>query len=460
MSLLLPPAMISAQETGPTIDTKTTEQTTHKWTLDDCIRHAMENSITLKKNQVTILSSKEDVEQAKAALLPSLSASTNQSFGWRPWNEAGVSTVANGTVVNKISKTYYNGSYGVNANWTVWNGNRNRNTIKLNQLTEQKAEKDSAATALQLKEQIASLYVQILYLTEAVAVNKQTLETSIKNEERGKTMLEVGKMSKADLAQLTAQRAQDEYNIVNAQSQIATAKKNLKQLLEITNNEEFEIYIPEDIAETNDQKALEAIPNLNETYQAALASRPEIASAQLSIKSSELNLAIAKAGKLPTIGINGSIGTSSSSMSDRAWDQQIKTNFDAGVGLSLSVPIFDGRQTKTAVNKAVLQRRQAELDLMDNQKQIWNTIEGYWIEATTNQQKFRSAQVSVESQQASYDLLSEQFNLGLKNIVELMTGKTNLLNAQQEKLQSKYMTILDIQMLKFYASASSDASTL
>ena len=139
-------------------------------------------------------------------------------------------------------------------------------------------------------------------------------------------------------------------------------------------------------------------------------------------------------------------------MSDRAWGQQMKTNFDAGVGVSLSVPIFDGRQTKTAVNKAVIQRRQAELDLQNNEKQLWSTIEGYWIDATTNQQKFRSAVASVESQQASYDLLSEQFSLGLKNIVELMTGKTNLLNAQQEKLQSKYMTILDIQMLKFYGS--------
>ena len=143
-------------------------------------------------------------------------------------------------------------------------------------------------------------------------------------------------------------------------------------------------------------------------------------------------------------------------MSDRAWGQQMKTNFDAGVGVSLSVPIFDGRQTKTAVNKAVIQRRQAELDLQNNEKQLWSTIEGYWIDATTNQQKFRSAVASVESQQASYDLLSEQFSLGLKNIVELMTGKTNLLNAQQEKLQSKYMTILDIQMLKFYGNANTE----
>ena len=426
------------------------------WTLGDCLDYAIRNNISLQKQQLNRLSAGEDVRQAEKALLPTLSANTSQMMGWRPWINNQTSTVANGTVTNKISKTYYNGSYGVNANWTVWNGNKNHNTVKLNKLAEQKAQKDSASTTLKLKEQIASLYVQILYLTEAVGVNRQSLETCVKNEERGKTMLEVGKMSKADLAQLTAQRAQDEYNIVSAQSQIATAKKELKQLLELTNVERFEIFIPEDIAEANDQKALASIPALTDIYQSAIATRPEIASAQLAIKSSDVSLAIAKAGKMPTIGINGSLGTSSSSMSDRTWGQQVKTNFDAGLGLSLSVPIFDGRQTKTAVNKAILQRRQAELDLQDSEKLLWSTIEGYWIDATTNQQKFRAAQASVESQQASYDLLSEQFILGLKNIVELMTGKTNLLNAQQEKMQSKYMTILDIQMLNFYGNSNAD----
>ena len=426
------------------------------WTLGDCLDYAIKNNISLQKQQLNRLSAGEDVRQAEKALLPTLSANTSQMMGWRPWINNQTSTVANGTVTNKISKTYYNGSYGVNANWTVWNGNKNHNTVKLNKLAEQKAQQDSASTTLKLKEQIASLYVQILYLTEAVGVNRQSLETSVKNEERGKTMLEVGKMSKADLAQLTAQRAQDEYNIVSAQSQIATAKKELKQLLELTNVERFEIFIPEDIAEANDQKALASIPALTDIYQSAIATRPEIASAQLAIKSSDVSLAIAKAGKMPTIGINGSLGTSSSSMSDRTWGQQVKTNFDAGLGLSLSVPIFDGRQTKTAVNKAILQRRQAELDLQDSEKLLWSTIEGYWIDATTNQQKFRAAQASVESQQASYDLLSEQFSLGLKNIVELMTEKTNLLNAQQEKLQSKYMTILDIQMLNFYGNSNAD----
>ena len=90
------------------------------------------------------------------------------------------------------------------------------------------------------------------------------------------------------------------------------------------------------------------------------------------------------------------------------------------------------------------------LNLQEEQKQLYSTIEGYWLDATTNQQKFRAAQASVESEQAGYDLVSEQFRLGMKNIVELMTSKTNLLSAQQNRLQSKYMAILDIQLLNFY----------
>ena len=132
------------------------------WTLGDCLDYAIKNNISLQKQQLNRLSAVEDVKQSQKALLPTLSANTSQMVGWRPWINDQTTTVANGTLTNKISKTYYNGSYGVNANWTVWNGNKNRNTIKLNKLTEQKAELDSAATALQLKEQIASLYVQIL----------------------------------------------------------------------------------------------------------------------------------------------------------------------------------------------------------------------------------------------------------------------------------------------------------
>ena len=417
-----------------------------KWTLTECIDYALQNNITLQQAKLQKQSATEERKQAKAALLPSLSASTNQSFGYRPWLENGVATVTNGTVNSKVNKTYYNGSYGINAQWTVWNGNQNRNQVKLGEVSEQQAELQTETTANNIQERIAQLYVQILYMNEAVEVNKQSLETSKRNEQRGKEMVEVGKMAKADLAQLTAQRAADEYTIVEAESNIANYKLQLKQLLELTGDEAFDI----EMLTAGDEQALAEIPALSTVYETALGGRPEIKNAQLGLKQSDIQMNIAKAGAMPTISINGGVGTSTASMSSQNWDKQIKTNFDASVGASVSVPLFDNRKTKTAVNKARIQREQAQLELLDQQKQLYATIEGHWLDAETNQQKFKTALTTVESEQASYDLLEEQFRLGLKNIVELMTGKDRLLSSQQNKLQAKYTTILNRQLLRFY----------
>ena len=414
--------------------------------MDDCIEHALTHNISLKKKNVARQQAEEDWKQSKADLLPSLSASTSQSMGYRPWVNSGVSTVANGTVTSSMKKSYYNGSYGINASWTLWNGNQNTNTVHLNKLNAQTAELDSAVTANSIQEQILKLYLQILYLNDAVAVNQNNLATSRKNEERGQELVNVGKMSKADLAQLSAQTAQDEYNVVNAQSILANYKLQLKQLLELTGDMDFDIAVPEHL----EQEAMKEIPSLQSTYEAALTSRPEIEQQRLAAKSSALNLSIAKAGYLPTVSLSGSLGTSSSSMSDKTWGQQMKTNFDAMAGVSFSVPLYDRRKTKTAVNKARLQIIDSELSMQEQEKQLYSTIEGYWLDALTNQQKYKAASASVSSEEASCELLSEQFRLGLKNIIELMNGKDKLLEAQQNMLQSKYLTIMNIKLLEFY----------
>ena len=417
-----------------------------EWTLQECIDYAMENNITLQKSQLQKRSATEDLKGSKHALLPTLNASTNQSLGYQPWKDAGISTVTNGTVNTKVDKTSYNGSYSLSGQWTVWNGNKNFNNIKLNTLAEQEAELSVHETANTIQQRIAQLYSQILYMTENVNVKEQTLETSKKNEERGKEMVEVGRMSKADLAQLSAQRANDEYSIVEARGQLMSYKLQLKQLLEITDEESFDVAV----VEIADENILATIPSMQSVYEEALISRPEMERLQLAIKSSDISLSIAKAGWMPTLNMTGGVTTSTNSLSNNGWGDQMKTNVNASVGLGVTMPIYDGRTTKTAVNKAKIKQLQAHLNLLDEQKTLYSDIQQFWLDAWTNQQKYIAAKSSVESAQESYDLLSEQFRLGLKNIVELMTGKDKLLSAQQSMLQSKYMTLYNQQMLRFY----------
>ena len=417
-----------------------------QWTLRQCIDYALENNISLQKTRLQRLSSMEDVKQSQAALLPSLNFGTTQNMTYNPWPQTGRAVVAGDQVQTSVDKIYYNGSYSLNANWTVWNGNANRNTIKANKIAAEKAALDSATTANSIQEKIAQLYVQILYSIDAKKVNESILATSKTNEQRGMEFVQQKKMSKADLAQLSAQRAQDEYNVVQAESSIRDYKRQLKQLLQITDDEEFDIEVPT----TTDEMALQDIPELQGVYVSALAIRPEIQNAQLGIASSELQVKIAKAGRMPTVGLNAGFSTSTTSMNTTAWGTQLKNNFNVGAGFNVSIPLFDQRQTKTAVNKAEIQKQSYMLDLKDQQTTLYSTIENYWLQALTNQNMFKAAQESRRSAEESYHLLSEQFKYGLKNTVELLTGRDNLLKAQQSELQSKYLTVLNLDMLNFY----------
>jgi outer membrane protein len=273
-----------------------------QWSLQDCINYALQNNITIQKNHLQRLSANEDVLESKAQLLPSLSASTNQDLAYTPWVESGIVS-SDGYSRASIAKVSYNGSYGINGSWTIWNGNRNKNAIKLNQLIAEKASIDSITTAQSIQEQIAQFYIQILYSTEAINVNRENLKISQENEARGKEMYVIGKMSKADVAQLEAQTAQDQYNVVSAESNTRNYKRQLKQLLQIANDDPFDIVIPT----MSDAQALGTIPALNGIYAAALDNRPEIKSYQNAINQGDLNIQIAKAQNLPTISANAGV---------------------------------------------------------------------------------------------------------------------------------------------------------
>jgi outer membrane protein len=416
------------------------------WTLQECLDYALANNIQLQQKRITAASDHEDVLQSKAALFPSVSFSTNQNASWRPFAETTIN-LAGGTMTTNSNTVSYNGSYGINANWTVWNGNRNTNTIKQNKLTEQIAQLGIEQQANTIQEQIAQLYVQILYETEAVRVCREIIKASMMQRDRAKTMVEVGNLARVDLVQLEAQVSQDEYSLVSAQSQLANYKLQLKQLLEIHDDEDFDIAVPE----VTDAQVLAMIPNEQAVYNAALENRPEIKTSKLNIESSEIAIHSARAGYKPTVSMTAGIGSSNSSGQHTDFFKQVKNNMNNSLGLSISVPIVDNHQTRTNIRKAKYALQTSELNLQEQQKQLYSTIENYWLNATTSQQQFISARNNVKSMQESYDLVSEQFNLGLKNIVELTTGKNNLLQAEQQLLQTKYTALLNAAMLNFYA---------
>jgi outer membrane protein len=416
-----------------------------EWSLQDCIDYALANNINIRKGRVNASSSDVDLLTAKAALFPSLSFSTSHNVVNRPFQETS-SYVSGSEILQNSGKTSYNGNYGLNAQWTLYNGGKRLNTIKQEKLNSKAAELDVETSANSIQESILQNYVQILYAAESIKVNESTLEVSKAQYERGKQLVAAGSLSRVDLAQLEAQVSTDEYQLVMAQTQLQNYKLQLKQLLELDGADEMNVQI----VDIDDARVLATLPDKLDVYEAALAQRPEIQSGKLNIESAALGVKVAKAGYIPTVALTAGIGTNHTTGSDYTFSEQVKNGWNNTAGLSVSVPIFNNRQTKSAVQKAKLQQETSQLDLLDKQKALYKSIEGYWLDAINSQQRYAAAEKKQESAQTSYELISQQFDLGMKNIVELLTEKNTLLSARQETLQAKYMAVLNAQLLKFY----------
>lgn len=416
-----------------------------QWNLQTCIDYALQQNITIRKNRLNAESAEVDVKTAKVALFPSLTASVSQRIVNRPNSQT--NTIIDGdNITSSQSKTSYNGSYGIDANWTLYNGSKRLNTLKQQRMNNRIAELGVAESENTIEESITQIYVQILYAAEAVKVNEATLDVSRAECERARALLAAGSIARSDLAQLEAQVSTDKYQLVTAQATLQDYKLQLKQLLELDGEKEMTLYIPT----LGDENVLSPLPSKTDVYRSALTLRPEIEAGRLNVKASELDINIARSGYIPTISLSAGIGSTNTNGNDFTFGEQIKQNWNNSLGVTVSVPIFNNRQTKSAVQKAKIQKQNSELDLLDNQKNLYKTIEGLWLDANSAQQRYVAAIEKLRSTQTSYDLIQEQFNLGMKNTVELLTEKNNLLNAQQETLQAKYMAILNTQLLKFY----------
>lgn len=420
-SLLFPAGKTQAQEVP------------EKWDLAACLDYALTHNIQVKKSRVTLLESRENTQEAKAQLFPSLSASVTQGF---------VNYPSTGATTNNS----YSGNYSVTANWKLFDGGRRIRQIEQQQLQENVEELGIRESENDIQIAITKTYLQILYAYEAVRINENTVEVSDAQRKRAAGLLDAGSIARSDYAQLEAQYSTDKYQLVVAETNLADYKIQLKQLLELDITHDIDVAIPE----LDDTDVLTPLPDKETVYRTSLAVMPEIKSSRLNTGIAGLEIKKAKAAYWPTISLNAGIVTGHLSGTDYTYGSQVWDKFNESVGLTVSIPIFTNRSNKTAVQLAKLQHIASQLEELNTQKELLKTVEGYYLDATSAQTQFLAANEKLKSVEESYRLISEQFDLGMKNTLELLTEKNNLLNAQQEVLQSKYMAILNIQLLNFY----------
>ena len=431
MKRLLPILLCSLLLSG--LRNATAQEASKTWTLQECLDYAYQNNIQVRQSRNNQLSGIEDTKQAKAALFPSLVASTTQSYTNYPSSEV-------------TDNNSYTGTYGITAGMTIFEGGKLRTEVKRQKVQNQMDALSVEESVNDIRIAIVQAYMQCLYAADAVRINRSTAEASKAQRDRAEEMLRTGSISRVDFAQLQSQYSSDEYQIVVAGSTLDNYKLQLKQLLELDIMEEMNPAVPG----VKEENVLKALPPKNEVYETALKVMPQIRRGELGIEAAKLEEKSARAGFFPSISLSASVGTGHMSNNDFESGSQIWNRFNENVGLTLNIPIFSNRKNRTAVNKAKIALNDSYLEWTSLQKELLRNVEAAYLDAVSAQAQYLSAREKEKYARESYELTSEQFRVGVKNTVELITAQNEYSAAQQQVLQAKYLTLLSIELLNIY----------
>ena len=431
MKRLLPILLCSLLLSG--LRNATAQEASKTWTLQECLDYAYQNNTQVRQSRNNQLSGIEDTKQAKAALFPSLVASTTQSYTNYPSSEV-------------TDNNSYTGTYGITAGMTIFEGGKLRTEVKRQKVQNQMDALSVEESVNDIRIAIVQAYMQCLYAADAVRINRSTAEASKAQRDRAEEMLRTGSISRVDFAQLQSQYSSDEYQIVVAGSTLDNYKLQLKQLLELDIMEEMNPAVPG----VKEENVLKALPPKNEVYETALKVMPQIRRGELGIEAAKLEEESARAGFFPSISLSASVGTGHMSNNDFESGSQIWNRFNENVGLTLNIPIFSNRKNRTAVNKAKIALNDSYLEWTSLQKELLRNVESAYLDAVSAQAQYLSAREKEKYARESYELTSEQFRVGVKNTVELITAQNEYSAAQQQVLQAKYLTLLSIELLNIH----------
>jgi outer membrane protein len=409
---------------------------TLQWDLVKCIDYAKKNNIQINSIRLNQQTSQQQYLLAKAARLPNLSASASETFA-----HGNNVTSYNGSLGSRYTSQ---GSYGVNSNVTLYNGNAMPNTILQANLAVQQSNYAIIQQENDITLQITQAYLAILLDKENIIYDTDLVNTSAAQTKLEQQRYNVGSVARKDLIQLQAQQAADQYTLVNQQNTERGDLLTLKQLLLLPTDTHFDVFKPDSIA-PNDTTA----SPLREAEDIALKNRPEVKNSELGVQIAQYGVKIARSGYLPSL-VAGAGLSSGYLNGSPSFFSQLNTNFYQDIGLTLSIPIFTKRVVKTQVEEAKINVDQANLTLSDTRIVLSQTIERAYLNFQNAKSQYDAAEVEYKYNQESYRIANEQLKVGVASIVDFLLQKNLFIQSQQAFVQAKYNVLLTLKIYDFY----------
>lgn len=401
------------------------------WTLENCIRYAKNNNISISSLRLSKSSANQDLLQAKAAKYPNLNGTVSQ----------GLFAVdgTNGLHIQGLNTQ----SIGASSSMTLYHDNYIKNNAISKEVSIQLADLSIQESENNITLSVTQAFLNILMAQENIIALENLLTTTQIQLKQGTQLYNAGSISKLNFLQLQSQHAQDEYNLIAAQNNLRTDLVNLKQLLQLPTSYNFQISAPQEISVSNDVKPLEVVQNTAQNQ------RPEVKYGELNIENSALLLKMAKSSIKPTLSISGNISTGYS-QGNGSYFSQLGNQFYLPVGLSLGIPIYNNRIYKTAIEKSKIEIQQAQLALENTKTVLNQQIEQAYINLQNSLSQYESAEKQMRINEQTYAIVNAQMKLGAIDYVQLQQQKLIYIQALQNYLQAKYTAVLNKQIYEFY----------
>ncbi len=441
-------------------------------TIQQAVDNTLKNNLQIKQAAFSAALSNETLIQSKNALLPSLnsSASYNKNFG------RSIDPSTNQFISQQFSSA--NGS--VTASADLFQGFQKINQIRQNKLLLAADQTNVEKIKNDLILQVVTSYMQILYNKDLLAASQQQLDVAKQTLKREQALLDVGNKTLADISQAKSQVATAELNTTNAQNTLSISYLTLNQLMEMQPENRFEVQAPT----VADNYSLQSSYDINAIFTTAVTSFPDIKLASLRTQAALRGISIAKSSYYPRLSIGGGLGTNYSSgrsrvvsvtpngfseigrtattnesvvapdfltvLGKQTFGSQIEDNFNQYVGLSLSIPIFNGFQARTNVRKAKINYQNIQVQEQLTRNNLSKVISQAVYDLKAAEGRYASTQNAFQAQKDAFYVIEQRYNVGLVNSLDYSTAQTNRNKAEIDFIQAKYDLLFRAKVIDYY----------
>ncbi len=411
-----------------------------RWTLEECMQYAVENSPQVVRQEYMNDNYRQDRIGAIASMMPRISAGSG--VGWSFGRNVDPET---NTYINTSS---FSNSYSLSASIPLFNGFAAINNVRSTRIARLRGEQEWEQIARRVTEATMTAFFDVIYYEEAVSIAAEQLEQSRKNLAMTERQAELGLKGRPEVAQIEAEVAGGEYLLVQ--------QENLRDLALLQLKDQMNYPLEEPLSVDSQVRLHSGLfaDDAGAIFERALEWLPEAKISEFTLRESQLDLSIARGQQLPTLSASGGYRTDFSRRLNGnpyiSFNDQLNNNLGKNVGLSLSIPIFNGLGNRTRVNRARNNLRMAEQTNTETLRQIRSEIEQAVMDVEGFAKQYAQALKKEVSQQEAHRANQRKFEEGLISALELQTSTNALLQARVDRLQVELQYQIKCRMLDYY----------